>query len=346
MPDFAGNTLSTAYNLGTLGKPEVYSDWVGGIDSSDWYKFALPQTSSFRATLNGLTGNADLALYSSGGVSLVTSSAYGTNPETIDLPLASGDYYIQVIPASLVGNDSFYSLNLDVNLISDAAIPDKAGKADFTGNPFLDQSKAITLTNTPQIINDSIGYGGDLYDDYSFTLTNTSFFRATLNGRSDAVSFSVLNSKGDSVLNKRDSIVGSYGSYGPLALDSSLSAGKYVIRIESYFSSKTAYSLNVSASTIPDQAGKATFTGDSSPDQSKSIALTNIPQVINDWIGYGGDNYDDYSFTLADTSFIRANLNGRSDAVSFSILNSKGEYVLNLRDYSSGSYLPSTRRRE
>ena len=448
MADLTGNTLSTAYNLGTLGKPAVYSDWVGAVDSADWYKFTLAQTSSLRATLNGLTGNANLALYNSNGVSLVTRNSSGTTPEVIDVPLASGDYYIEITPASLVGNDAFYSLNLGADVIADNAgnslatarshlfgsapimYDDWVGIADskdlykvtlssrsslqaslygltqnisfkvldslgntlpefstFSGksfdldldvgtyyvqvaistsaaafygakyslslfnttvrggnkendgagkynDPMGDRSKLITLTDTPQVINDWISSVLDNDDDYSFTLTNASFIKATLNARSGSASISILNSKGVSVFS--DS---SRDKNTRLVMETPLAAGRYIIRVNPYYSGEISYSLNISASITSDQAGKASFLGDSFIDQPKAITLTNTPQVINDWIGYGIDDYDDYSFTLTDTSFFRATLNGRSDNASFSLLDSKGSSIFSENRYYNSSPL-------
>jgi hypothetical protein len=174
----------------------------------------------------------------------------------------------------------------------------------------LDQSKAITLNNTPQVINDSIGYGGDEYDDYSFTLTNSSFIRATLNGRSDMAEISILNDK-KVILYK----VNNYDNRA-LTIDGSLGAGKYVVRINSYGSAETPYSLNISSLLgLPTRIEKS----DETLVTATNISTGVIPIVLNDRVGgYDSsgkyDGADFYRIQLDKTSFLRATLNGDGEA--------------------------------
>ncbi|WP_374489593.1 pre-peptidase C-terminal domain-containing protein [Zoogloea sp.] len=109
-PDYAGNTLATARNIGTLGStPLSLSDYVGSADTNDYYRFTLDATRNLRLTLAGLSADADLALLNSAGSVLRTSAVSGTVAENISYDgLAAGTYYIRVYPYSGSTN---YTLN-------------------------------------------------------------------------------------------------------------------------------------------------------------------------------------------------------------------------------------------
>jgi hypothetical protein len=96
--DGAGNTLATARDIGVLTSPQTFSDRVDSNDPSDYYRFSLTTPGNFSLTLNGLTDDADVVLYDSNGNFIASSATDGTVPETINRPLATGTYFIQVVP--------------------------------------------------------------------------------------------------------------------------------------------------------------------------------------------------------------------------------------------------------
>jgi hypothetical protein len=61
VPD-PGNTLGTAYNVGTLSGTRTFNDAVGSTDTSDIYLFSLSGTSNFNLALTGLSNDADVRL--------------------------------------------------------------------------------------------------------------------------------------------------------------------------------------------------------------------------------------------------------------------------------------------
>ncbi|MEB3325017.1 MAG: pre-peptidase C-terminal domain-containing protein [Cyanobacteriota bacterium] len=96
--DNAGNTRSTARNIGTLSGNQTFSDWVGSTDTNDYYRFDLSQASSFSLSLSGLSAEADVQLLGASG-SVLASSAYGgTTSEVISRSLNAGTYFVRVYP--------------------------------------------------------------------------------------------------------------------------------------------------------------------------------------------------------------------------------------------------------
>ena len=53
-----GNTLGTAYNIGTLSDTRTFRDSVGDHDNSDYYKFTLSKRGNFNLSLKGLSHNS------------------------------------------------------------------------------------------------------------------------------------------------------------------------------------------------------------------------------------------------------------------------------------------------
>ncbi|MBD2523587.1 pre-peptidase C-terminal domain-containing protein [Nostoc sp. FACHB-133] len=112
--DQAPNTQGTAKNIGTLSSNQTFNDFVGTIDSNDWYRFSLVNNGALNLTLNGLTDNADVQLINSGGTVIQTSALTGTTNETINTNLSAGTYYVRVYPSGSA--EAFYTLSLSATL--------------------------------------------------------------------------------------------------------------------------------------------------------------------------------------------------------------------------------------
>lgn len=92
------------------------SDFVGTLDTQDYYHFKLDATKDLHLSMTGLSGDANVVLQdSSGSLTLpgatISSSTWGNNhDEAIDVSnLAAGDYYVRVYQNS---GDTNYDLNL------------------------------------------------------------------------------------------------------------------------------------------------------------------------------------------------------------------------------------------
>lgn len=112
--DLAGNTLSTARNLGSLSGTQTLGDFVGSSDTNDYYQFNLSASGSLNIVLNGLSADANLQLLNSDGSLIGSSAQVGNVAESINASgLAAGTYYIRVYQAS---GDTNYTLNLSTSL--------------------------------------------------------------------------------------------------------------------------------------------------------------------------------------------------------------------------------------
>jgi hypothetical protein len=114
-----GNTLETAYNIGTLSDTRTFTDAVSSSDTSDFYRFSLDNTSNLNLSLTGLSSDADVRLIqdvNSNGIvddsdEIVRSAWGGSNDESINHSLAAGTYFAQVYQYS---GDTNYNLSLSV----------------------------------------------------------------------------------------------------------------------------------------------------------------------------------------------------------------------------------------
>ncbi len=115
--DIAPNTRPTANNIGTLNGSRNFNDFVGTIDTNDYYKFNLTNKSTFNLTLSGLSDNADVELLNNSGGTIQISSLTVNANENINTTLAAGTYYVRVKPVNSA--ETFYNLSLSAEIQSD-----------------------------------------------------------------------------------------------------------------------------------------------------------------------------------------------------------------------------------
>jgi uncharacterized repeat protein (TIGR01451 family) len=103
--DQAGDTPAAATDLGALSAAVNRTDFVGGIDPTDFYKFTLAAATGLRIDLTGLSADADVDIYrdadGNGVLSadelLASSTLGGSTSEQIDLAgLSPGSYFVRV----------------------------------------------------------------------------------------------------------------------------------------------------------------------------------------------------------------------------------------------------------
>lgn len=147
-----GNTLSTAYDIGSLSATYTTSNFVSSSDTSDFYGFSLDSTSNFNLSLTGLSSDADVQLIQdlngNGifdydlGERIAYSNFGSTFDESINLQsLAAGDYFVEVYQYS---GDTDYNLNLTATPSVSTATPSgntatpSGSTADWTFMVYLD----------------------------------------------------------------------------------------------------------------------------------------------------------------------------------------------------------------
>ncbi|WP_341525984.1 C2 family cysteine protease [Nostoc sp. UHCC 0302] len=116
-PDYAGNSTSTARDIGTLNTSRSFSDWVGAADTNDYYRFYVGGQSNFSLSLTGLSADADVQLLDSFGNVITSSTSGGTSNESITRQLSAGTYYARVYPYG--GINTNYNLSLNATTVSD-----------------------------------------------------------------------------------------------------------------------------------------------------------------------------------------------------------------------------------
>lgn len=116
--DQAGNTAATAFNLGSLAAVINTSDFVGGADPVDWYKFSVAGPTGITIDLTGLSADADVEIYRDVNLDglldsaevLATSRLSGINDEHLQLNgLKQGAYFVRVVQYE---GDTTYTLSL------------------------------------------------------------------------------------------------------------------------------------------------------------------------------------------------------------------------------------------
>jgi uncharacterized repeat protein (TIGR01451 family) len=144
--DKAGNTLATAFNLGSL-TTSTKSDFVGNVDPIDYYRFSLTNPSGVTLKLSGLSADADLELsQDKNGDGVISSNeviqlseAVDNQDENIEITaLAPGDYFVKV---SQYDGDTNYNLSLT---------PKTAIGVDL--------QVTVTPITTPLILGDRVNY--------------------------------------------------------------------------------------------------------------------------------------------------------------------------------------------
>ncbi|MEH1837886.1 MAG: pre-peptidase C-terminal domain-containing protein [Nostoc sp.] len=187
--DQAGNSQGAAQNLGILNSSISRSEFVGNIDTNDYYKFNLNSTSSFNLTLSGLSDNADVQLIrGSNGQTIPYTNQTGSTNETItNLPLSAGTYYIRIYPSGSA--ETFYNLDitaqpqaqqLEINPGSGSSNPKNltvwGNTLYFTAN---DGTTGIQLWKSDGTTNTRITNNSGFNPDALIVFNNKLYFTAT-----------------------------------------------------------------------------------------------------------------------------------------------------------------------
>lgn len=172
---------SSVVNLGSLNRVQTISDFVGTNNAFDIYRFSLVASSSLNISLNGLSSNADLALFDSNGTQIATSTNSGITRDWLDGSLNAGTYYVRV--TSYSGNTN-YRLGLSANaLTNNGATRTISGTLD--ANVFTYQS---SFSRTVISGNGNLEFGTGVKDVLNLSNIN-----------SNSVSFNLARTSGGGV---------------------------------------------------------------------------------------------------------------------------------------------------
>ncbi len=110
--DTAGNTPATARGLGNQPRNITLTEFVGGADTDDYFRFTLTGDTALSVGVTGLADDLDLEILDADGQSIDASINYDTDDEGISLNLAAGTYFARVYQG-VSGASSVYTLTLD-----------------------------------------------------------------------------------------------------------------------------------------------------------------------------------------------------------------------------------------
>lgn len=117
-----GNTLSQALDIGVLSGQRSLRDYVGNVDSLDYYKFTVAQNSNLGIVITGETERADVSIIADRNANGVIDSgetieSRSSIRDTLSVDLSAGSYFIQVGRTSFVNANTNYDLAItQVNL--------------------------------------------------------------------------------------------------------------------------------------------------------------------------------------------------------------------------------------
>ncbi|NJM46257.1 MAG: hypothetical protein HC860_08805 [Alkalinema sp. RU_4_3] len=309
--DKAGDDLSTAYDLGTLFGKHTFADFVGANDSNDYYKFNLNTSKILSLKLNSTDASVSVQLIQDlnkngileNGEILKATTSTITQTGTIAQNLASGSYFVRVLPDKNNANSN-YTIDLTLEQAGNTLpVAQTLGKLD--GTRYLYDFVGIVDNN----------------DYYQFTIDTTSNFSLLLNGLGADANVQLIQDRNNNSIVEADEIIQFSANSGkaPEAFSRTLSPGTYAVLVSPGSSTvNTNYSLSLSATAITST--------DDSLNTAKSIALGSTPIYVTDWVG-SSDNSDFYRFTLSSTSVVNLMLDNLSADANLQViqdLNSNG----------------------
>jgi hypothetical protein len=164
--DLAGDSASTAFNIGKLDATANYSNILGPSNTNDYYSFTLDAQSkvSVTTTGTGLAAIAQIQIETADGTVLGTSTANGADEQKItDQTLDPGTYFVRIISS---GSSSIrYNISigaaqqLPVNLFLPTN-PAPLQLQTLTGSP-ITQSTPVSVLNPYTLnVNYNVEYTG------------------------------------------------------------------------------------------------------------------------------------------------------------------------------------------
>jgi hypothetical protein len=235
-----GATTSTARNLGALAGTFTTKDYVGNLDSTDYYKFSVNAVSDFNANISGLADGVYLYLYrdNNNNGQIDTNERvdyeYATSTDNISQILTKGTYFFAV--------EKYGSTRYDLNL---TATP----YSSYTSNPDPGDT-ASTARNLGTLS------GTFTAKDYVGNLDNKDFYKFTVSGAKPAwnlnANLTTLNGGAYMYLYRDNNLNGQIDSGERIdyeyvsttdSISRSLTPGNYFLSVDKYDS--TRYDLNL-----------------------------------------------------------------------------------------------------
>jgi Bacterial pre-peptidase C-terminal domain len=248
-PRDPGIDYSSAVDIGTVNETSrAFTDFVGTVDRSDFYRFNLAQTSNFSLSFAGLSDfiYAEV-LYDVNGNGEFDSKeklydTYGSrfNDGSIQATLGAGNYFIRVYTFNASDNSNY--------TITTSAKPKLATNQTDPGSNFA-TAVDIGILNGNRIYKDFVG-SVDPEDFYRFTLSEKRLFSISFGDLTDEALVEVISdSNGNGQYDTGEALYRVLGNqFSSNSILQSLEAGTYYLRAYTTNSTdNTAYTLFVSA---------------------------------------------------------------------------------------------------
>jgi hypothetical protein len=248
--DLAGESVSTARDLGTVHGVHSFSDWAGGLDSNDYYRLVLNNAADVSLRLAQLTADIDLYLYDANGQEIAASWRGGSANELIEQSLGAGTYYVRVMPWGAA--ESNYRLTLDV---------DVAGE-DFS------TARNLGAVRGSHRFSDWVGRL-DTNDCFRFALAQTGDVTLRLDQLSADIDLYLYDGYGNEIARSW------LGGTSDELYQQTLGTGTYYIAVSPWLSNESTYRLSVDVDLVDDGNNGG---GDQQP-------LPDVPYFggANDW---------------------------------------------------------------
>jgi hypothetical protein len=228
-------SLSGATNLGAFNGRSTFNDSLSSSNMSDVRKLTLAVAATLKASLSGLSANADLQLIKDANSNLIVDSGEvlansahtGAAAESLSKSLAAGTYYVRVFePASA---STKYSLVL---------------QSDAAGNT-LGAARNVGALSAAVSFKDFVG-STDTDDFYKFSLASTKPFTASLSGLSADANLQLIRDKNSNGVIDSGDVLTTSAHTGTTTeiISKPLVAGTYFIRVYRG-SGDTNYSLSL-----------------------------------------------------------------------------------------------------
>ena len=244
--DLAGESFSTACDLGELSGSREVRDYVGQTDSRDVFRFQLTREGEVALRLDELSQDIDLILYDGAGHRIDQSIRGGRQAESVSQSLAPGTYYAVVDPYWL------YSSNYRLSLSASFREP---VPADGAGNRLAD-AKDLGMLDHARVLEDWVGTQ-DTADIYRFRLGDESRVDVTLENLQADVDLFLLAADGSVV--SRSMAPGGHDE----SITTSLPPGEYFVLVRPWQGAASTYRLSLGAEQT---TGPAPGNGESFPD--------------------------------------------------------------------------------
>ncbi|NGZ29495.1 MAG: hypothetical protein G8345_21730, partial [Magnetococcales bacterium] len=232
----AGTTTESALMVGSLTDVAfTLTGWVGNRNTYDYYRLIVDNLGQMDLTLDGLSGDANLALFNGAGNSqLALSQNSGTTAESIDQQVAAGTYLVRVARGS--NSTASYSLGL-------------LAWGETEGN-------LGTLSDSPSLANGWVG-AGDTLDAFPFVIDTAGVVSLGLTGLDGNADVLLTNASGSSLL-ASSALTGSLDE----EIHILLASGSYQARVVRGSNASSRYDLSLSLANDEENLPLGTLSAD------------------------------------------------------------------------------------